>query len=208
MVIPSCARSRMTPKTSRTSSGSSAEVASSKSMTCGFIDRARAMATRCCWPPESWLGIKSIRSARPTLVSSSMAIFSASSLLRLSTFCCASMTFFLTERCGNKLNCWNTIPRCVRTLLRSTPLAHTSTPSTIIEPLVGCSRRLMQRSIVDLPEPEGPKTTTTSPLCTSRSMSRRTTLSPKAFWRFLMLTTTSFELLVSLMIGPPYRPAM
>ena len=149
-----------------------------------------------------------MRSARPTLVSSSIAIFSASSLLRLSTFCCASMTFFLTDRCGNKLNCWNTIPRCVRTLLRSTPLAQTSTPSTTIEPLVGCSRRLMQRSIVDLPEPEGPRTTTTSPLCTSRSISRRTTLSPKAFWRFLMLTTTSFELLVSLMIGPPYRPAM
>ena len=42
MVIPSCARSRMTPNTSRTSSGSSADVASSKSITCGFIDRARA----------------------------------------------------------------------------------------------------------------------------------------------------------------------
>ena len=26
-------------------------------------------------------------------------------LLRLSTFCCASMTFFLTDRCGNRLNC-------------------------------------------------------------------------------------------------------
>ncbi len=43
MVMPSRAKSRMTPRTSRTSSGSSADVASSKSITCGFIDRARAM---------------------------------------------------------------------------------------------------------------------------------------------------------------------
>ena len=33
--------------------GSSADVTSSNSMTCGSIIRARAMATRCCWPPES-----------------------------------------------------------------------------------------------------------------------------------------------------------
>ena len=87
------------------------------------------MATRCCWPPESWLGMKSMRSASPTFVSSSTAIFAASSLLRLSTFCCAIITFFLTERCGNRLNCWNTMPKCVRTRFTSTPLAVISCPS-------------------------------------------------------------------------------
>ena len=43
----------MTFRTSPTSSGSSAEVTSSKSMASGCIASARAMATRCCWPPES-----------------------------------------------------------------------------------------------------------------------------------------------------------
>ena len=46
----------MTTSTSPTSSGSSAEVTSSNSITCGSIISARAIATRCCWPPESWCG--------------------------------------------------------------------------------------------------------------------------------------------------------
>jgi hypothetical protein len=35
---------------------SSAEVGSSKSIRLGFMASARAIATRCCWPPESWAG--------------------------------------------------------------------------------------------------------------------------------------------------------
>ena len=48
IVMPSRARSRITISTSPTSSGSSADVTSSKSITCGFIISARAIATRCC----------------------------------------------------------------------------------------------------------------------------------------------------------------
>ena len=211
--MPSCARLRITARTSRTSSGSSAEVASSKSITCGFMARARAMATRCCWPPESWLGIKSMRSPRPTFSSSLMAISSASSLERLSTFCWAIMTFFLTERCGNRLNCWNTMPSLARTALISTPLAVMSSPSNRILPPVGRSSRFTQRSIVDLPEPEGPSTTTTSPLWTSRSILRRTVRSPKDFsspWMRTMGSSAAVSAVctaavVSLMSNAPYR---
>ena len=39
----------------------------------------------------------------------------------------------------------------------------TSTPPTLTVPAVGCSSRLTQRSRVDLPEPDGPMTQTTSP---------------------------------------------
>ena len=53
IVMRSSASSRIVFKTSPVSSGSSAEVGSSKSMMSGFMQRARAMATRCCWPPES-----------------------------------------------------------------------------------------------------------------------------------------------------------
>ena len=42
--------------TSPTSSGSSAEVGSSNSISFGSIASARAIATRCCWPPESCAG--------------------------------------------------------------------------------------------------------------------------------------------------------
>ena len=36
--------------------GSRAEVASSHSRTLGSVARARAMATRCFWPPDIWAG--------------------------------------------------------------------------------------------------------------------------------------------------------
>ena len=47
------ARSRMTASTSPTSSGSRALVGSSNSISLGSMASARAMATRCCWPPDS-----------------------------------------------------------------------------------------------------------------------------------------------------------
>ena len=31
-------------------------VGSSNSMVFGFMQRDRAIATRCCWPPDNWLG--------------------------------------------------------------------------------------------------------------------------------------------------------
>ena len=46
----------MVSSTSLTISGSSAEVGSSNSMIFGDMQSERAIATRCCWPPESWPG--------------------------------------------------------------------------------------------------------------------------------------------------------
>ena len=63
----------MTTSTSPTSSGSSADVTSSKSITCGCIISARAIATRCCCPPESWCGCWTAFSSSPTTLSSSWA---------------------------------------------------------------------------------------------------------------------------------------
>ena len=48
----------MTSSTSLIISGSSAEVGSSKSMIFGCMASARAMATRCCWPPDRLAGIR------------------------------------------------------------------------------------------------------------------------------------------------------
>ena len=56
IVMPSRASAVMTSSTSLIISGSSAEVGSSKSITFGSIASARAIATRCCWPPDSCAG--------------------------------------------------------------------------------------------------------------------------------------------------------
>jgi hypothetical protein len=56
MVIPSSASCTMVSSTSLTISGSSAEVGSSNSMIFGFMQSARAIATRCCWPPDNCPG--------------------------------------------------------------------------------------------------------------------------------------------------------
>ena len=53
--------------------GSSAESGSSSSSTCGSVIRARASATRCCWPPESSAGFRSASAASETRSSSSLA---------------------------------------------------------------------------------------------------------------------------------------
>ncbi len=53
IVRPSPARSLMVSSTSLIISGSRAEVGSSNSSTWGRMASARAMATRCCCPPES-----------------------------------------------------------------------------------------------------------------------------------------------------------
>ena len=59
-----------------------------------------------------------------------------------------------------------------------------SIPSTTMRPSWKSSKRFMHRISVDLPEPEGPITTTTSPRATSRLMPRSTWSLPKYLCRF------------------------
>src|SRR6266566_4493005 len=56
IVIPSRARAVITSRTSRMYSGSKADVGSSNSMALGSMASALAIATRCCWPPDSSAG--------------------------------------------------------------------------------------------------------------------------------------------------------
>jgi hypothetical protein len=61
-------------KTSRTISGSRAEVGSSNSIILGCIARERAIATRCCCPPGSWAGYFCACSKIPTRSNNCRAI--------------------------------------------------------------------------------------------------------------------------------------
>ena len=72
----------MTESTSPTISGSSALVGSSKRMTSGSIAKARAMATRCFCPPESWRGFAFTYASMPTFSRYFIAFFTLSSRLR------------------------------------------------------------------------------------------------------------------------------
>ena len=173
MVMPLRARFFITSSTSLIISGSSAEVGSSNSMMRGSMARARAIATRCCWPPESWPGNFLACSWIPTRSSSSMPRASLSFLVFLRTQIGASVMLSSTVRCGNRLNCWKTIPvsRRMASMLRMSLVI--SIPSTTILPSWCSSRRLIVRMKVLLPLPEGPKTTITSPFFTRRLTSRR-----------------------------------
>src|SRR6266567_1835883 len=79
----------MTSSTSLIISGSRAEVGSSNNIAIGSMASARAIATRCCWPPESWPGYLSLCAASPTRSRSLRPFCVASSRLRPSTFTCA-----------------------------------------------------------------------------------------------------------------------
>ena len=68
----------ITSSTSLTISGSSAEVGSSNSITLGFIASERAIATRCCWPPDSCAGYFWAWASTPTRVRISIPLDSAS----------------------------------------------------------------------------------------------------------------------------------
>ena len=99
------ANSTIVSRTSLIISGSSAEVGSSKSINCGCMHKARAIATRCCWPPESWPGYLLACSGIFTLVRKCIAISSASARGVLRTQIGANMQFSRIDRCGNKLKC-------------------------------------------------------------------------------------------------------
>ena len=173
MVSPSSIASRrITSSTSLTSSGSSADVGSSSSSTLGLGAIARAIATRCCWPPERWRGSASARGRRPTRSSSSFARRSASVRAQPCTQRKGPAMFSRAVRWPNRLNCWNTMPtpssaRSLASARGDSRLPSSAKPRrrppTLIVPASQPSRWLIQRSSVLLPEPDGPSSAITSP---------------------------------------------
>ncbi|KYF92172.1 hypothetical protein BE20_12440 [Sorangium cellulosum] len=65
-VMPCPCRAQKSSMTCWVVAESSAPVGSSARRSGGSLTMARAMATRCCWPPESWFGRWCDRSASPT----------------------------------------------------------------------------------------------------------------------------------------------
>ena len=88
---------------------SSAPNGSSMSRIRGSNDSARAIATRCCMPPDSWYGMCFVNSPSSTRSSISFARFARQSrgLPRISS---GSLTLSSTLRQSNSTGAWKTMP--------------------------------------------------------------------------------------------------
>src|SRR5262249_6476476 len=102
----------------------------------------------------------------PTRSSSFMPFAIAASWLRPSTFSCARQRLSTMRRCGNSSKCWNTMPTRERNFGRLGLGSLTVIPSIVMSPPWNGSSALTHLIRVDLPDPEGPQTTMTSPLAT------------------------------------------
>ncbi|MNI35400.1 hypothetical protein D3C73_894230 [compost metagenome] len=178
IVMPSCASFFITFSTSPTVSGSSADVGSSNSITSGSIASARAIATRCCCPPDRLAGKLPALAASPTFSSSAMARARAASGDMPSTVMGPIATLSSADLCGNSSKLWNTMPIRWRTRRTSDSDSGSATPSSRTRPPSSFSSALVQRSRVDLPEPDGPIKHITSPLFTCSDTSFSATKSP------------------------------
>ena len=110
----------------------------------------------------------------------------AAASVRPSTLTWASVRFSVTVRCGNSSKFWNTMPMRERSLGRSVFASPTEMPSTVIPPFWKGSSALTHLMMVDLPLPEGPQTTTTSPFFTSVEQSVSTWKEPYHLLMFLI----------------------
>ena len=146
---------RSRPSTSPADLESRLPVGSSANTTAGREISARAIATRCCWPPDSSAGRCVSRSPRPT-ASTSVSNQPASTFVPASIS--GSVMFSRAVSTGIRLYAWKTKPslsrRSVVSFL-SSRLA-SSWPATTTEPEVGRSSPASRCISVDLPEPGRP----------------------------------------------------
>ena len=151
--------------------GSRFPVGSSAMMIRGSWTSARAIAVRCCSPPESWVGTCSACPVRPTRASTRST---AGRILRrgVPVTSSANATFSHTDLRGSSLKSWNTIPILRRTFGTWRRLSRArSSPSTTTMPLVASSSRISSFVSVDFPAPDGPTRNTKSPSGTTSSTS-------------------------------------
>src|SRR6185503_9554367 len=148
-------------------------VGSSARIIDGSLSSARAMATRCCWPPESSLGRCFTRSARPTCPSAASA--RARRSCRSPPYTRGSSTFSTALRRDSRLKVWNTNPMCLLRIAASwsSDILPTFSPASSYVPASGTSRQPSTFMSVDLPEPDGPMIATNSPAWMSRSTPAR-----------------------------------
>src|SRR5450756_671395 len=147
-------------------------VGSSANNIFGWTTKARAIATRCCSPPERCFGKCSMRCVKPTRRKASVARSCASGAPCSSS---GSITFSSAVNAGSNWNDWNTKPasRPRRRARPSSSKEKISVPSRYPVPLLGASSPASNPSSVDLPEPDAPSIARLSPASTVKLTSCR-----------------------------------
>ncbi len=172
-VVPrSCTSRWRTASTSSAAAGSSADVGSSRTSTRGCGVSTEPIATRCCWPPESVAIGRSRSSARPSRSSVSSTLRRITSGARPSDsmpYASSSSTVSVTKWASGS---WPTVP--TRSASSRGLWVRVSRPPTVtrprsVPPVKWGTRPDTAPSSVDLPTPDGPTRSTSSPSGTVRS---------------------------------------
>ena len=176
----SSASSTSSASTSRPRSRSTEATGSSARSARGSWNSARAMATRCCWPPESvsvrWKSFSPMptRSRMRCTRSRSAPWGQSVDTIPASRLRCPrrpATTFWATRRIGTSAWSWCTKPTRERTARRSAGARRASDrPETRTVPASGSRVPARSRSRVVLPAPLGPTSATFSPRPMERSI--------------------------------------
>src|SRR4051812_24712347 len=169
--------SRRRASTSRPVRVSSAPVGSSANTTSGRVTSARAIATRCCCPPESCEGRWRSRFSSPTRAATSRTVERRG---RWPSRRIGRPMFCATVSDGSRLKAWKTNPiRSRRRMVRRRSLSRArSTSPSVTVPEVGRSRPAATLRNVLLPEPEGPMMAVKDPRGRSTLTPSRATTAP------------------------------
>ena len=103
-------RSARSPSTSRPLRESRLPVGSSAKTRSGAVASARAIATRCCWPPLSWCGRCRSRGPSPSVSTRPSMRARSSALGRRPSRSNGSRMLPSASRVGTRLNAWKTKP--------------------------------------------------------------------------------------------------
>ena len=176
-------------------------VGSSPTSSAGSQAIARAIATRCCSPPDSSDGTRCSFSPRPTSSRFSVAFSTRWRAVPRRANSIGNMAFSSAVSVGSSWKNWNTIPtRTPRQAASSSwPISSIRRPSTTTRPLLGRSMPVTMLRIVDLPLPDDPTIETISPcpICRSTPRSAGNSTEPVRY---------DFSTPTSSMSGPPSPP--
>jgi len=132
---------------------------------------ARAIATRCCSPPDSSSGSRPPRSPSPTVARWRLATALRARAAPRRARSSGSVAFSTAVSVGISWKNWKTMPmvRPRQTASCSSVIWSRRLPLTVTVPAVGLSMPAIRLMIVVLPLPDGPVIATISPAAMARS---------------------------------------
>ena len=196
---PSRCRMRISRAISWRSAASRFDSGSSSSSRRGWIASARASATRCCWPPDSSRG----RRCGERLQLHQAQHLGDARLRSRPSPCAASPG--RTRRCARRSDAETARSSGTRCPSRADAAAarRCCAPSRRMSPAVGGTKPAIMRSVVVLPQPDGPSSTISSP----GSHVQRDVVAPRHARRNACVRSSQCQRQLGAFIAPPGRGA-